>query len=206
MRGMRWLWGVVTVLALTVGTGAFLYVTGDPAQFDLVFRAKYMAHLGLVVTHGVSSVLALVLGPWQFLPRRRWHRVLGYLYLLGVVVGGLTGLPMALMAYGGPSARLGFAIVALLWLATAWMALTTARQRRFRAHRAWMIRCYALTFGAVLLRILLNVFQLLGHDFNDIYPYTPWLSWLSSLAVAELILGGEADVQVRPMPARSRAA
>lgn len=193
---MRLFWGSVTLLALVVGTGALLYVTGDPNQFDLVFRAKYQANLGLVVLHGVTSVMALLLGPWQFVTslrrkHRRLHRTLGYLYLIGVVLGGLTGIPMALIAHGGPMARVGFMLVALLWLATAWMALLTALQKNFKAHREWMMRSYALTFGAVTLRVLLNVLQALGHDFTDIYPYTPWLSWLTSLAVAEFILGGD---------------
>ena len=61
MRNMRWFWGVVTLLALTVGTGAFLYVTGDPGHYDPIFRAEYTAHLGTIVLHGVTSVMALVL-------------------------------------------------------------------------------------------------------------------------------------------------
>ena len=209
MRNMRWFWGVVTLLALTVGTGAFLYVTGDPGHYDPIFRAKYTAHLGTIVLHGVTSVMALVLGPWQFIGslRRkhpRWHRVLGYLYLIGVVLGGLTGIPMAMMAEGGPMARVGFMVVAFLWLAVAYQALATALRRNFKAHRAWMLRSYALTFGAVLLRLFLSAFQVLGHDFTDVYPYTPWLSWLTSLAVAEFILGGETYVSVRTVPTGSR--
>lgn len=188
-------WGLLTYVACTVGMGAMLYVTGDPRHFDPIFREKYTAHLGLVVTHGVFSILALVSGPAQFwgaLRREhpRLHRGLGYLYLAGVLVGGLTAFPMAAIAEGGFWSRLGFAVTGALWLATAWRALATARRRDFSSHRLWMIRCYALTFGAVLLRVFLYAFQELGWKFDQVYPYTPWLSWSLSLLTAEYIAGG----------------
>lgn len=195
------------MLAWVIGLGALHYVTGDPSQFDAVFRDKYTAHRTLVVTHGVCSIIALLVGPFQFLKKRsRWHRQLGYLYLVSLVLGAVTGLPMALMAEGGPMARLGFALTDLLWLATAWLALQSARQRRFGEHRAQMIRSYALTFGAVMLRLFLYGLQHLGYEFNAIYPYTPWLSWLTSLAVAEWILEGETHVHTARLLRKSAPA
>lgn len=178
----------MTMLALGMGCASWDYVAGYPEQYDAVFRQKYLRYHLLVLTHGAASVLALVLGPFQFLRRGPWHRPLGYAYLLSLFAGALTGLPMACIAEGGPLARTGFAVVDLLWVATAWMALSTARGRRYAQHREWMIRSYALTFGAVLLRFYLYGLQQLGYDFNSVYPFTPWLSWVTSLAVAELLL------------------
>jgi len=218
MTSMRRLgWAGMTLLGLLVGYGSLVYVLGDPAHYDAVFRPKYTYYHTMVVTHGVTSVLALLLGPWQFLPLRPdrptprrqnpagcnlWHRRLGWLYFLALGIGALTGMPMAFMAEGGVSARLGFFSVDVLWLVTAWLALRTARQRKFGAHRRWMIRSYALTFGAVVLRLYLYCLQHLGYEFNSIYPYTPWLSWLTSLAVAEWILvgAGRADLSKSVTP------
>ena len=189
---MKLIWLLLTGLALGVGSGALAYVVGDPQQFDPVFRAKYIVLRIWVVTHGVSSVIALGLGPWLFLTLPRFlHRALGRLYLLAVVVGALSGFPLALRAEGGWMAQLGFLLVDGLWLVCAWQALEAIRRGRVTLHRRWMVRSYALTFGAVLLRLYLYVLQQLGYDFNGLYPYTPWLSWWTAWVLAETILEGE---------------
>ena len=201
----RFGWACMTLLGLLVGYSSLVYVLGTPAHYDAVFRPKYTCYHTMVVTHGVTSILALLIGPWQFLPlrpdrptarqatpagRNLWHRRLGWLYFISLTLGALTGMPMAIMAEGGVSSRLGFFTVDVLWLVTAYFSLKTARARKFTAHRSWMIRSYALTFGAVVLRLYLYGLQHLGYEFNSIYPFTPWLSWLTSLAVAEWIVEG----------------
>ena len=110
------------------------------------------------------------------------------LYLLAVVLAGLTGVPMALRALGGPLSQAGFLLFDLLWLATAALAWTTALARQFGAHRRWMVRNYALTFGAVLVRLLLQGVQQYGLTLEQIYPVAGWLAWGSGLTVAELCL------------------
>jgi len=63
-------------------------------------------------------MLATIIGPFQFLPPMitnrylKLHRWLGRAYL----VGGLAGLYMAFLAYGGFPARLGFGLLAIFWL------------------------------------------------------------------------------------------
>ena len=186
----------MTLMAVWMGLGALGYITGDPAHLDPVFRPKYNRHLTLVLSHGISSILALTAGPWQFWKRLRTrrrglHRVLGYLYLSAIAVGASTGWVMGLMAEGGVLARVGFCLADGLWLFTDWSALQSARQHDFLAHRRWMIRSYALTFGAVWLRLFLYGLRWLGYDFNAIYPYISWLSWSTSLGLGEFILEGE---------------
>lgn len=209
----RFGWACMTLMGLVVGFSSLVYVLSDPTHYDAVFRPKYTHYHTMVVTHGVASILALVIGPWQFMGlkplkptgrrdkpvgRNLWHRRLGWLYLVSLVVGVLTGMPMAAMAEGGVSSRLGFFTVDVLWLVTAYLSLQTARRRKFAAHRRWMVRSYALTFGAVVLRLYLYGLQHLGYDFNSIYPFTPWLSWLTSLAVAEWILETVTPVTDKP--------
>ena len=115
------------------------------------------------------------------------HRWLGRTYLgIGVLVGGVAGLVVALHAFGGVTARLGFAALALAWLYTGTRAYLAIRSRDVAAHRRWMVRNFALTFAAVTLRIYLPASALAGVSFELAYPAIAWLCWAPNLVVAEL--------------------
>ena len=147
-----------------------------------------------IMVHVLCSALALLLGPLQFVSslRTRYprlHRVAGRVYLgVGVLFGGLAGLFMAFIAFGGIVSTLGFALLACLWLATGFAAFTTARARRFKEHRQWMIRNFALTFAAVTFRAHLGVCFAAGWEFEVFYPVVAWTSWVPNLLVAEAIV------------------
>jgi hypothetical protein len=75
-----------------------------------------------------------------------------------------------------------------LWLMTGVMAYLRIRQGDVQEHRAWMIRNYALTWSAVMLRLWLPLFFVLGYDFPEAYTTVAWLCWVPNLLVAELII------------------
>lgn len=169
------------------------FITTNMTLFDPEFREKYTIHWHLVMTHGVSAMVALALGPWQFIEalRKRWrsvHRIMGRVYILAIFFAAPTGFFMGLMAYGGILSSSAFSVFSTLWLVTAYLGYRTARNRKFADHRVWMIRSYALTFGAVVLRVQLNLLQDLGFAFEDIYPYMAWSSWVPSVLVGEAII------------------
>lgn len=188
----------MTYLALLTAVGSYNYVYGDPAAFGPYFYDKYVAHLTMVRSHAVGAVLALALGPFQFWPwlrrrARRLHRAAGIAYLSGVAVAAPTGLVMGCMAYGGPPAQLGFSVMAVFWLGSAIQAYRAALQRRFADHERHMIRNYALTFGAVLVRLYLALAMRAGMSFELVYPWISWLSWVPTLLFAELVF-----IQTKP--------
>jgi len=159
-------------------------------------RESFQAHYLWVYAHIFGSALALAIGPTQFSARfRGWrpqvHRWLGQTYLLaGVVVGGLAGLFLAAHAFGGVPGKLGFAILATLWLYTGIRAFTAIRARDVQSHRRWMIRNYSLTFAAVTLRLLLPSAVALRIPFELAYPIIAWLCWVPNLALTEMALRG----------------
>lgn len=184
------LWMVMTWFAFVGGEAIFMYVIGSPDHYDPVFRHKYVGEHAVVLIHGMAGVVALVFGPLQFWTALRQraamlHRAIGFIYLFAVAVAALTGLPMSLRAFGGLFGRLGFCTISVAWLVSAGLALSSARRHDFAAHRAWMLRNYALTFGAVQLRVYLFAFQSAGIPFTTIYPYASWLAWLPNLLLAE---------------------
>jgi hypothetical protein len=48
-----------------------------------------------------------------------------------------------------------------------------------------MVRSFALTFGAVTLRLYLIPSQIAGMDFVTAYQWIAWLSWVPNIAIAE---------------------
>ena len=104
---------------------------------------------------------------------------------LGVLLGGLAGLYMALHAFGGALSQVGFASLALAWLYSGLRAYLAIRDRDPESHRRWMVRNFALTFAAVTLRVYLPTSIGAGMDFEVAYPIIAWACWLPNLIVAE---------------------
>jgi hypothetical protein len=182
-------WLVMTVLGLVIAAMAARYFTFDPNVFFAQQRAVYSAHELALGVHIAGATVAIVSGPWQFvdtLRRRlpRLHRCLGVTYLAGCLVAGVGGLLLAPTSYGGPAAGLGFAMLAVCWLATGGIGLRMILAGRVADHRRWMIRSFALTFAAVTLRAIVAVSQLAGWDFTVSYVAAAWLCWLPNLALA----------------------
>lgn len=179
-------------LSMMVVLVAGRYLTLDPETFFLEQRDVYVAHTAGITLHVAGAIVALALGPFQFLSglrekRPRLHRVLGRVYLTGVLAGGVAGLYMATFAYTGAVARAGFTALALLWLSTATMAITCIRRGDITAHRRWMIRNFALTFAGVTLRLELGVFGSFV-DFRASYMLVAWTCWIGNLLFAEWLI------------------
>jgi hypothetical protein len=72
-----------------------------------------------------------------------------------------------------------------LWFATTAMAYTQIRARNIAAHQQWMIRSYALTLAAMMLRLYVPSAVVAGIPFESAYPLISWLCWVPNLIVAE---------------------
>lgn len=181
------IWLTLAFFALQAVGEGMRYIFSDPRYFDALFREKYTSMLPLVQTHGVAASTALLVGLLQFRSwplKKGWHRWLGRIYMLSILVAAATALPMAARAEGGLSSRCSFTLLALLWVATGYRAYQSARQGRFQEHRQWMVRNFSLTYSAVLSRLLLNGLQAGGFEFLEIYPLVTW-SWLLGLSTGE---------------------
>lgn len=154
-------------------------------------RASFEAHALGIRLHAFCAALALLLGPLQFMGKLRArhpaiHRQCGRLYLvIGVGVGGLSGLYIAAFAQGGPVGQGGFALLASTWLYTGARAYAAVRRGEIQRHRCWMMRNYALAFAAVTLRIYVGAGVATGGSFEIIYPWIAWLCWIPNLALVE---------------------
>lgn len=145
--------------------------------------------------HVYASIWVLLAGFTQFskgIQRNNplLHRSMGYIYVTDVLlITGPAGLLMGFYANGGLSSRIAFVSLAALWIFFTAMALIKAKQKDFKAHRAYMIRSYALTLSAITLRAwkyaITNSFELPP---MDVYRSVAWLGWVPNLIFAEWLI------------------
>jgi uncharacterized membrane protein len=185
------IWLIIALLSVGVGGYALFHVA---TGFENLPLTNPMLDPWGLRTHIAASGFAMILGAFQFLkPLRRkapsLHRWMGRGYVLACTVGGLAGGIIALYSTAGPIAGWGFFMLAVLWVPFTLLALFSAMRKDFTAHERWMIRSFALTFGAVTLRLQLPIGPMLtGGDFLAAYVWIAWLAWVPNLIVAELYI------------------
>ena len=118
-RLSRGLWGFGAVSSVIIALVSYRYLVPHMPLAPNV-SANLMARPWLFVHAGLAST-ALLVGPWQFLPRLRarrprLHRWLGRVYIFSCIVGGSGGLLLAGGTTAGPIARAGFGLLAVIWL------------------------------------------------------------------------------------------
>ena len=179
--------------SVPIGLYALRYWTGDPALLPYELRVNLLHNPPAFILHTSFGGLALLLAPWQFVGWLRRmhptvHRWVGRTYVGCALISGVAAYPVAFGTIAGPIASAGFALMATAWLGTTLVAWCAVRQRRYAAHRRWMIRSFALALSAVTLRIALLVPVQLQLDFMPVYRVTSWASWILNLLLAELWL------------------
>lgn len=97
----------------------------------------------------------------------------------------------------GPAARLGFAMLAGLWLLTGLRVYLAVRRGAFEEHRKWMVRNSSLTLAAVTLRIHLPLSMALGIEFAQAYPVVAWLCRAPNLVLAEWLFNTRTSQKAR---------
>jgi hypothetical protein len=167
---------------------ANIYLGVDNAIRGVIQRVPVQA-----LTHMIAGPIALLLGPWQFFPRLRAnypkvHRLTGRIYVAACLISGIGALFTAPFASGGPTASIGFTMLAVLWLGTTFAGWRAAVARKFELHRILMRFGYAMTFGAVTLRLQIP-FGLMFFGFTSYRDMSVWLaytSWIPNVIVVAL--------------------
>lgn len=185
-------WLLMTLLAIGIAGYALgnLVFPGFRSQF---VENIYAVSPTAISMHLFGGCIAMVLGAFQVNSslRKRYiaaHRWIGRIYVLAVLVGGVAGFALALRSSGGLVAHYGFGLMAACWLGTTFAAYLSIRKGDVMAHRAWMLRSYALTLAGVTLRIYLGIGTAIGTSFADLYPVLSWICWVPNLLVVEWFL------------------
>lgn len=187
MRGLFWL------MCLTVALVSLRFLVA-PMQVVMAHMAHYLPTVPIALfAHILGAPLALALAPfqlWQGLRRARpgVHRAMGYVYVSAVLVAGVGSLALLPQFQGTAFAAAGFACLAVLWIGFTLRGVLLARAGDLAAHRRFMLRSVALTFGAVTLRLIMAPLMAQGWSVVDTYQITAWGCWVPNLVAVEIWL------------------
>lgn len=156
------------------------------------------------VSHLIFALPVVFGAPLQFITALRQraglHRAVGKAYVIGASVAALLAIYLGAIVGEYEGSRLSIALTALLWLFFTIAAWRMGVAKNFAAHRAFMIRSYAMTLVLVWLRLM--------YDFQDylfFYVNDPdmrdatreWASWVIPLLVVELWLSWLPQLRAR---------
>jgi hypothetical protein len=138
--------------------------------------------------HMASAGLAFLLVPIAIASHGfSLHRLVGRTAAALVLAGGVTALTVALASQGHWSARAGFLVQAVLWMALVLSAVRAIRQGDRVRHMWLMLAVAAIASGALWLRLATWTAVRWVAAFDVAYALAAWLSWMLPLAAVALL-------------------
>jgi uncharacterized membrane protein len=145
---------VLSLIPVISGSLRLIEIAGGPQLMPTNSRIDSSPEP--LVVHVLGAAVYAILVAFQFSARlrrrhRNWHRRAGrILVVAGLAVAG-SGLWMTLFYTGAPGGNLLWGIrlvVSSAMAASIVLGFAAIRRREIPAHRAWMMRAYALGLGA----------------------------------------------------------
>nr|WP_315033457.1 DUF2306 domain-containing protein [uncultured Chryseobacterium sp.] len=182
--------GVISLYYLIMRAFPFLIITKD------IYGPYYFPRAVWIWPHVLGGIVVMVVGPFQFIPTiqtkyPRSHRMLGYIFLIGVLVSSLTLAFLITTSSSSLVIDVGLGIGGVVWLVTAVLAFIAIKNRKIEQHKEWMIRCYMVTLAFVLFRLVIDILSSLKvTNEPDIVSLASWISWTVPLFATEVVLQG----------------
>ncbi|WHP43519.1 DUF2306 domain-containing protein [Lysinibacillus boronitolerans] len=148
----------------------------------------------MIRVHIILAIIALLTGPLGIIKRLRlksltFHRWNGRVYVLSIVLNFIAGLYVSFFATGGWPSTIGFLILNTLWLITTILGYIYIKRKDVLRHSQWIIRSFFLSFANMIIYIMVAITHNgldLSYDLS--YTIAVWLSWIFSLAIAEIVI------------------
>ncbi|KAA1247876.1 DUF2306 domain-containing protein [Aquimarina sp. RZ0] len=143
--------------------------------------------------HIILSGIALLIGWIQFnhkvrIKKPKLHQLIGYIYVVNAIFGGMSGIYIGFFATGGIIVSLGFICLGVVWLYTTIKAYVDIKNGEILLHQKMMYYSYAACFAAVTLRIWLPILSISIGDFIIAYRIVAWLCWVPNLIVTYILI------------------
>ena len=185
---------VLSLIPVISGSLRLVEIAGGPQLMPT--NPRIDASPAPLVVHVLGAALYAILGAFQFSARLRrrhlsWHRRSGrILVVAGLAVAG-SGLWMTLFYAGAPGGHLLWGIrlvVSSAMGAILVLGFAAIRRREISAHRAWMIRAYALGLGAGTQAFTEGIGEALMGTTDLSKAISLGSAWLINAIVAELVI------------------
>jgi uncharacterized membrane protein len=195
---------VLSLFPVVAGSLRLLELAGGPQV--LPTNPRIDASPAPVVVHVVAAAGYALVGAFQFSARLRrtrprWHRDAGRVLVgAGLLVAG-SGLWMTLFYAGAPGGGLLWAIRLVVGSTIGGsivLGVAAIRRHDVPAHRAWMIRAYALAVGAGTQTLSQGIGQAVFGTGGVSTALSIGSGWLVNAAVAEWVIRRPAVRRARP--------
>ncbi|MEC3876533.1 DUF2306 domain-containing protein [Chryseobacterium salviniae] len=160
-------------------------------QTEVTNRPEY---LYFFYTHVYTSIFVLLSGFSAIIRKdfgiRNFHKNFGKFYIFLILIfAAPSGIYIGIFANGGIYSKISFVILGCLWWFSTFKAYQLARQKKFKEHKHWMWRSFALSLSAVTLRMWKVIMVYLFHpNPMDAYQIIAWLGWIPNLLLIEYLI------------------
>lgn len=160
-------------------------------QTEVIDRPEY---LWFFYIHVYTSIFILLSGFLAILRKnfglKNFHRNSGKVYIfLLLIFSAPSGVYMGCFANGDVFSKISFIILGSLWWFTTFRAYQFARQKKFKQHKQWMWRSFALTLSAITLRMwkVIIVYFFYPNPM-DVYEIIAWMGWVPNILLIEYLI------------------
>jgi uncharacterized membrane protein len=194
--------GKYSIIGLSILTGLLIcyYVITRAFPMLIVTEENYGTYFFpraiWLFPHIVLSIIATVIGPFQFIPKIRnnylkVHRKLGRVYIICVILSGILGMYLATTSNVNLPYAVGLFGLGFTWSTSAIMAFVSIKNKKIELHKDWMIRSYVITFAFVSFRFVEDILQSLNiGSGEEVLVLMSWACWAIPLFIAEIFIQG----------------
>lgn len=160
-------------------------------QTEVTERPEY---LYFFYAHVYTSIFVLLTGFLAILRKnfglKNFHKNAGKIYIFLILLfAAPSGIYMGIFANGGFLSKISFVILGCLWWLSTYKAFNLAKQHKFKQHKQWMWRSFALTLSAITLRMWKVIIVYLFHpNPMDVYQIIAWLGWIPNIILIEYLI------------------
>jgi uncharacterized membrane protein len=181
---------LLRILAIATGLYSLAFIFFDSIG-DPKFHEKISTSPIMWCFHLFGGGLSLIVSTFAISEHVRikyleLHKLMGKVYVISIVFASIGGFFLAFNSESGAVSGFAFGILSIIWFYSTLMAFIKIKSKKIIEHKVWMYRSFALTIGAVFLRIEVPFIMMLSkNNWVESFGTVAWLSWVPSLIITE---------------------